>query len=168
MQKAMNLTSGWAKVWLVMISRTKTEATCFSLSPKREEFILQISGQEIHQQDTPNVPRRKVRQKTDLVSPHKCHAQQSSQENSPGNKKQQQQNKTKQNKQQQQQQQQQKLAGTNWGANMKIFNKVYTATVLTTWSIPPMPVARTNLDQLTKPETLDWGLTQVVWRPPPA
>ena len=53
MQEAMNLISDWAKEWLVTINRTKTEATCFSLSPKREEFILQINGQEIHQQDTP-------------------------------------------------------------------------------------------------------------------
>ena len=53
MQEAMNLISDWAKEWLVMINRTKTEATCFSLSSKREEFILQISGQEIHQQNTP-------------------------------------------------------------------------------------------------------------------
>ena len=49
MHKAMNLISDWAKEWLVMINRTKTEA----LSPKREEFILQINGQEIHLQDTP-------------------------------------------------------------------------------------------------------------------
>ena len=68
MQKAMNLISDWAKEWLVMINRTKTEATCFSLSPKREEFILQINGQEIRQQH-PNIPRSEVRQKTDLVSP---------------------------------------------------------------------------------------------------
>ena len=45
----MNLISGWAKEWLVMI---KTEVTCFSLSPKRDEFILQINRQEISQQDT--------------------------------------------------------------------------------------------------------------------
>ena len=38
MQEAMNLISDWAKEWLVMINRTKTEATCFSLSPKREEL----------------------------------------------------------------------------------------------------------------------------------
>ena len=51
MQEAMNLISNGAKEWLEIISTTKTEATCFSLSPKREEFILQINGQEIHQQD---------------------------------------------------------------------------------------------------------------------
>ena len=61
MQKAMNLTSGWAKVWLVMINRTKTEATCFSLSPKREEFILQINGQEI----TGKTPQRYLGVKLD-------------------------------------------------------------------------------------------------------
>ena len=83
MQKALNNISDWAKEWLVMINRTKTEATCFSLSPKREKVFLQVNGQEIHQQDTPNLPRREVRQKTDLVSQHQYHAQQRSQENGP-------------------------------------------------------------------------------------
>ena len=40
MQEAMNLISDWAKEWSVMINRSKTAATCFFLSPKREEFIL--------------------------------------------------------------------------------------------------------------------------------
>ena len=45
------------KKWLVMISRTKIEATCFSRFPKRGKFILQINGQEIHQQDAPTYLR---------------------------------------------------------------------------------------------------------------
>ena len=53
MQEAMNLISDWAKEWSVMINRTKAEATYLSLSLKREEFILQINGQQIHKQDTP-------------------------------------------------------------------------------------------------------------------
>ena len=53
MQEAMKLISDWVEERLVMINRTKTEATCFSLSPKREEFIQQINEREIHQQDTP-------------------------------------------------------------------------------------------------------------------
>ena len=68
MQEAMNLISDWAKDWLVMINRTKTEATRFSLSPKREEFILQINEQEIHQQDTPTYLGVKLENL--LVSPH--------------------------------------------------------------------------------------------------
>ena len=77
----MNLISDWAKEWLVMVNRTKTEATCFSLSLKREEFILQINGHPPARH--PNVPRSEVRQKTDLVSPHQYHAQQRSQESGP-------------------------------------------------------------------------------------
>ena len=68
-QEAMNLISDWAKEWLVMINRTKIEATCFSLSPKREEFILQINGQEIHQQDTSTYLGVKFNRKLTL-SPH--------------------------------------------------------------------------------------------------
>ena len=52
-QEAMNLILDWAKRWFVLSNKTKTEAICFSLFPKREAFTLQINGQEIHQQDTP-------------------------------------------------------------------------------------------------------------------
>nr|KAG5709635.1 hypothetical protein BaRGS_001685 [Batillaria attramentaria] len=41
-QDAMNLISNWAREWMVSINRTKTENTCFSLSPKKEVFNLQI------------------------------------------------------------------------------------------------------------------------------
>ena len=51
-----------------------------------------------------------------------------------------------------------KLAGTKWGANMKILTQVYTATVRphmgyasSDWS----SAAKTNLDQLSKPKMLD-------------
>ena len=82
MQKAMNLISDWAKEWLVMINRTKTEATCFSLSPKRR---VHSADQRTRNPPArhPNLPRSEVRQKTDLVSPHQYHAQQRSQENGP-------------------------------------------------------------------------------------
>nr|KAG5696843.1 hypothetical protein BaRGS_030967 [Batillaria attramentaria] len=53
MQDAMNLISNWAREWMVSINRTKTETTCFSLSPKKEVFNLQIEGTDIPQQDTP-------------------------------------------------------------------------------------------------------------------
>ena len=39
-----------------MMNRTKTEATCFFLSPRREKFIRQIGGQVIHRQDTSTYP----------------------------------------------------------------------------------------------------------------
>ena len=131
MQEAMNLISDWAKEWLVMINRTKTEATCFSLSPKREEFILQIKGQEIHQQDTLTYLGVKLDRKLTWSS----HI---STMHSKGLRK---------------MALMKKLAGTKWGANMKILTQVYTATVRphmeyasSAWS----SAAKTNLDQLTK------------------
>ena len=131
MQEAMNLISDWAKEWLVMINRTKTEATCFSLSPKREEFILQINGQEIHQQDTQTYLGVKLERKL-TWSPH------ISRMHSKGLRK---------------MALMKKLAGTKWGANMKILTQVFTATVRphmeyasSAWS----SAAKTNLDQLTK------------------
>ena len=92
MQEAMNIISDWAKEWLAMINRTKTEANCFSLSPKREEFILQNNGQEIHQQDTPTYLGVELNRKL-TWSPHisTMHSKAL-----------------------------RKLAGTKWGANMKV------------------------------------------------
>ena len=131
MQEAMNLMSDRAKEWLVMINRTKTEATCFSLSSKREEFILQINEQEIHQQDTPTYLGVKLNRKLTWC-PH------ISTMHSKGLRK---------------MALMKKLAGTKWGANMKILTQVYTATVRphmeyasSAWS----SAAKTNLDQLTK------------------
>ena len=131
MQEAMNLISEWAKEWLVMINRTKTEATCFSLSPKREEFILKINGQEIHQQDTPTYLGVKLDRKL-TWSPHIS---------------------TMRSKGLRKMALMKKLAETKWGANMKILTQVYTAAVrphieyaCSAWS----SAAKTNLDQLTK------------------
>ena len=131
MQEAMNLISDWAKEWLVMINRTKTEATCFSLSPKRKEFIVQINGQEIHQQITPTYLGVRLDRKL-TWSPH------ISTMHSKGLRK---------------MTLMKKLAGTKWGANMKILTQVYTAAVRphmeyasSAWS----SAAKTNLDQLTK------------------
>ena len=114
-----------------MINRTKTEATCFSLSPKREEFILQINGQEIHQQDTPTYLGVKLDRK--LTWPPYISTMHSKGLRKMALMK--------------------KLAGTKWGANMKILTQVYTATVRphmeyasSAWS----SAAKTNLDQLTK------------------
>ena len=106
MQEAMNLISDWAKEWLVRINRTKTEATCFSLSPKREEFILQINGQEIHQQDTPTYLGMKADRKL-TWSPHSSTMHSKALRKTALIK---------------------KLAGTKWGADMQILIKVYTAT----------------------------------------
>ena len=131
MQEAMNLISEWTKEWLIMVNRTKTEATCFSLSPKREEFILQINGQEIHSQDTPTYLRVKLDRKF-TWSPHIN---------------------TMHSKALRKMALMKKLAGTKWGANMKLLTQVYTTTVrphMKYASNALSSAARTNLDQLTK------------------
>ena len=53
MQTAINTISNWADEWMVTINRIKTESTIFSLSTKKETFILKIENDEIPQQDTP-------------------------------------------------------------------------------------------------------------------
>ena len=130
----MNLISDWAKEWLVVMNRTKTEATCFSLSPRREEFILQINGQEIHQQDTPTYLGVKLDRK--LTWPPYISTTHSKALGKMALMK--------------------KLEGTKCGANKKILTQAYTANVrphmaCNAWSA----AARTNLDQVTKTQTLD-------------
>ena len=131
MQEAMSLMSDWVEEWLVMINRTKTEATCFSLSPKREEFILQINRREIHQQDTPTYLAVTLDTKLTWSPPISAM-------HSKGLRK---------------MALMKKLAGTKWGANMKILTQLYNATIRphteyasNAWS----SAARTNLDQLSK------------------
>ena len=52
-QEALNKISQWAREWLVIINKTKTEATCFSLSTVKEKFSLKLEGTEVPQQNTP-------------------------------------------------------------------------------------------------------------------
>ena len=135
MREGMNLTSDWVKEWLVMINRIKTEGTCFSLSSKREEFILQINGQEIYQQDTPAYLGVKLDRKL-TWSPHISTTYSKARRKIALTK---------------------KLAGTKWGANMKILTQIYTTTVrphmqyaFNAWS----SAAKANLDQLTKTQNI--------------
>ena len=79
MQEAMNLILDWTKEWSVMINRTKTKATCFSLSPKRGHPVDQWTRNPPARH--PITPRSQAGQKTYLVSPHQYNAQQSSQGN---------------------------------------------------------------------------------------
>ena len=131
MQEAMNLISDWAKKWLAMINRTMTEATCFSLSPKREWLILQINGQELHQQDTPTYLGMKLHRKLTWcahISIVHC-------------------------KTLRKMALVKKLEGTKWAVNMKMLTQVYTATVRPHMEYAPnawSSAARTSLDQLTQ------------------
>ena len=118
-----------------MINRTKTEATCFSMSPKMEEFILQINGQKIHQQDTPMYLGVKFDRKR-TWSPHIS---------------------TMHSKALGKMARMKKLAGTKWRADMKILTQLYIVTVRPhmnyasdAWSY----AAKTNLDQLTKTQNV--------------
>ena len=131
MQEGLNHISNWAREWLVTINRTKTEATCFSLSPKREVFTLSVNNQEIPQQDNPTYLGVKLDRKL-TWSP------QINSMHSKGIRK---------------MALMKKLAGTKWGANTKVLTQVYTATVRphmeyasNAWST----AAKTNLDNLTK------------------
>ena len=53
MQITMEKLGKWADEWLVSINKKKTEATIFSLSPKKETVNLTINGETIPQQETP-------------------------------------------------------------------------------------------------------------------
>ena len=53
MLEAVNNITNWVDKWMVSINRTKTEATCFSLAPKKEAFTPQTKGQAIPQQENP-------------------------------------------------------------------------------------------------------------------
>ena len=87
MQEAMNLISDWEKEWLVMINRTKTEATCFPCLPREKSSSCRSMEKKSTSKKTSNVPRSEARQKTYQVSPHQHHVQQSSRENGPDEKK---------------------------------------------------------------------------------
>ena len=52
-QDAMNSISDWAEEWMVTINKNKTQATCFSLSTKKEQYNFHLQGGNIPQQETP-------------------------------------------------------------------------------------------------------------------
>ena len=60
----------WADEWLVSINKKKTEATIFSLSPKKETVNLTINGETIPQQETPTYLGVKLDKKTYLGTPY--------------------------------------------------------------------------------------------------
>ncbi|KAK7115386.1 hypothetical protein V1264_001263 [Littorina saxatilis] len=131
MQEAMNHLSDWAKEWMVTINRTKTEATCCSLSPKKEEFTLRLDGQNIPQQETPTYLGVKLDRRL-TWAPHISVMHSKATKKMAVMK---------------------KLSGTKWGANMKILTQVYTGSVRphmeyasNAWST----AAKTNTDNLAK------------------
>ena len=131
MQESMNSISEWANRWLVTINRIKTVATCFSLSPNKEKFSLQIDGEEVPQQDTPTYLGVTLDRKL-TWTPHIS---------------------VMENKSMRKMAIMKKLAGTRWGANSRILKQAYTGSVRphleyasTSWST----AARTNTAKLGK------------------
>ena len=107
MQTAINSISSWADKWMVTINRTKTEATIFSLSPKKETLCLKIDNEELPQQETPTYLGVKLDRKltwTPYINSMEAKARKKM-----GIMK--------------------KLAGTKWGANSRILKQVYTGAV---------------------------------------
>ena len=52
-QQTLNTPTDWAKEWMVTMDRTKTEATCFSFCPKKEDFNIRTDGHDVPPQYTP-------------------------------------------------------------------------------------------------------------------
>ena len=131
MQTALNSISSWAHEWMVTINKTKTEATMFSLSPKKEAFTLTIDGQDVPHQETPTYLGVKLDRKL-TWGPNISSMETKAVKKTAVMK---------------------KLAGTRWGANSKILTQVYTGSVRplleyasTSWST----AAKTNTARLTK------------------
>ena len=107
MQEAVDKVSEWAKKWLVEINKTKTESTCFSLSPEKWKETLKLDGQEIPKQATPTYLGVKM-DKTLTWGPHIEDIEKRATKKLNIMR---------------------KLAGTNWGADKSILKQVYTSTV---------------------------------------
>jgi len=131
MQEALESITAWSKEWLVTINRTKTETTCFSLSPKQENYTLLIDGEPIPHENNPIYLGVKLDRRL-TWSPHINDAQKKALRKMSVMK---------------------KLAGTKWGANMKILTQVFTGSVRphmeyasNAWAT----AAKTNTDCLDK------------------
>ena len=107
MQEAVDKVSEWSKEWLVEINKTKTESTCFSLSPEKWKETLKLDGQAIPKQATPTYLGVKM-DKTLTWGPHIEDIEKKATRKLNIMR---------------------KLAGTNWGADKNILKQVYTSTV---------------------------------------
>ena len=131
MQMTMEKIGKWADEWLVTINKKKTEATVFSLSPKKEEVNLKINGESIPQQDTPTYLGVKLDKRL-TWAPHIANMESKAIKKMAVMK---------------------KLAGTKWGANANILKQVYSGSVrpqleygATSWGT----AAKTNTNKLNK------------------
>ena len=131
MQQTLNSIQNWSKEWLVSINKTKTETTCFSLSPKKEKFTLKLEDAEVPQQDIPTYLGVKL-DRTLTWKPQIANME---------------------NRALRKMAIMKKIAGTRWGANKKVLRQVYTSTVRphveyasTSWTT----AAKTNTTRLNK------------------
>ena len=131
MQMTLEKLGKWAQEWLVTINKKKTEATIFSLSPKKETVNLTMNGEEIPQQDTPTYLGVKLDKRLTWAA-HITNMESKAIKRMAVMK---------------------KLSGTKWGANAKILKQVYTGSVrpqleygATSWGT----ASRTNTNKLNK------------------
>ena len=125
-QDAMNSISDWAEEWMVTINKNKTQATCFSLSTKKEQYNLHLQGGNIPQQETPTYLGVTLDRRLSWIP----------------------QVKTMESKATKKMAIMKKLAGTKWGANRKILTQVYTGAVR-----PNLEYASTSWITATKTNT---------------
>ena len=107
MQEALNTIQKWANDWCITVNASKTVATCFSLSNTKETFTLSINGKELPQEDTPTYLGVKLDRRL-TWNPHIRTIEQRATKKLALMK---------------------KLAGTQWGADGKILQQVYTGAV---------------------------------------
>jgi len=131
MQEALNSITKRSTEWMVTINKSKTEATIFSLSPKKELYSLKIDDKELPQNENPTYLGVTLDRKL-TWSVHISNMESKDMKKTAAMK---------------------KLAGTGWGANSKILNQVYTGCVRphleyasTSWNT----ASKTNMTCLTK------------------
>ena len=107
MQEALNHVGNWASDWGVEINTTKTVTTVFSLSSLPETVKLEMNGRELQQEDTPTYLGVKLDKRL-TWNPHLKDIEKKATRKLAIMK---------------------KLAGTSWGANSNILQRVYVGTV---------------------------------------
>ena len=107
MQEALDVVGKWATDWGVEINTTKTTTTCFSLSNTKETTNLSINGRQLLQEDNPTYLGIKLDKRL-TWNQHLKEAEKRATRKLALMK---------------------KLAGTHWGANGNILQKVYVGTV---------------------------------------
>nr|KAG5697608.1 hypothetical protein BaRGS_001033 [Batillaria attramentaria] len=131
MQEAVDHIGRWASDWGVEINATKTVTTVFSLSTLPETAKLKMNGKELEQEDTPTYLGVKLDKRL-TWNPHLKDIERKATRKLAIMK---------------------KLAGTTWGANSNILQRVYTGTVrpnLEYGSSAWATASKTNTSRLSK------------------